>query len=130
MSLHVVVSSPTGHLNASDPVTVFDNVSSVELSCDMAGYVPLVSDLQWFRGNVMIQNNSKFTVLYQDGSRQAQRPDTGKGPSVVSILLITNPGLEDSGEYQCRIVSLGLSDSVQLMVALAPTSTGKYSVLS
>ena len=111
-------------------MTVFDNVSSVKLSCEMAGYVPPVSDLQWFRGNVMIQNNSKFTVLYQDGSRQARRPDTRAESSVVSVLVITNPGVEDSGEYQCRIVSLGLSDSVQLMVALSSTSAGKYSVLS
>ena len=95
----------------------------------MAGYVPPVSDLQWFRNDEVIQNSSNYTVLYRDGSRHSQRPVSGLGPSVLSVLVITEPGVEDSGEYQCRIVSLGLSESVQLMVSLSPTS-GKYSVLS
>ena len=96
-------------------MTVFDNVSSVELSCDMAGYVPPVSDLQWFRNDEVIQNSSNYTVLYRDGSRPSQGV-SGLGPSVLSVLVITEPGAEDSGEYQCRTVSLGLSESVQLIV--------------
>ena len=122
MCVTVVVTPPTAHLNASDPVTVFDNVSSVELSCDMAGYVPPVSDLQWFRDGVMIQNSSNYTVLYRDGSRHSLRPVSGQSPSVLSVLIITEPAVEDSGECQCRIVSLGLTESVQLMVSLSPTS--------
>ena len=65
-------------------MTVFSNVSSIRLSCDMAGFVPPVSDLQWFRNGMMLQNTSDYTILNEDGNRAALLPGTSQpGNSVL-----------------------------------------------
>ena len=116
-------------------MTVYSVASSVQLSCDMAGYVPGQSNLQWYRNGMMLQNSTKYTILYQGGNRSAVLP-SGPGASILSVLVINNPRVEDSGEYECRIVSLGIKDSALLTVvnqipvtatttAPVPTSTSK-----
>ena len=45
------------------------------------------------------------------------------GPSVVSVLVIIDPQVQDTGEYQCVIVSLNISDTVQLTVLVELTTT-------
>ena len=92
----------------------------------MAGFVPPISDLQWFRNGMMLQNTSDYTILNEGGSRSALLPgSTQIGSSVLTVLMISEPQVEDSGEYQCRIVSLDMSESVQLTVltTLQPSSS-------
>ena len=112
-------------MNVSESsVTVNSSVSSVQLSCDMAGYIPPSSDLQWFRNGSMLQNNSDYTILYRNGNRNALSPGaSGAGQSVVSVLVIADPQVHDTGEYQCVIVSLNISDTIQLTVQTPPQST-------
>ena len=72
----------------------------------------------------MLQNNSDYTILYRNGDRLALLPGTTvPGPSVVSVLVIIDPQVQDTGEYQCVIVSLNISDTVQLTVLAEPTTT-------
>ena len=115
------------HLNASESsVTVFNNVSLIQLSCDMAGFVPPVSDLQWFRNGMMLQNTSDHTIFNEVGNRAALLPGSSQPESsILSVLIIHDPQVEDSGEYQCRIVSLNMSEIIQLTVSssLQPSST-------
>ena len=115
----------TAQLNVNEwSVTVNSNVSSVQLSCDMAGYIPPSSHLQWYRNGSILQNNSEYTILYRNGNRNAQLPGASvAGPSVVSVLVITDPQVQDTGEYQCVIVSLNISDTVQLTVLAELTTT-------
>ena len=62
----------TAQLNVSESLlTVNSNVSSVQLSCDMAGYTPPTSDLQWFRNGSMLHNSSDYTILYRNGNQNA-----------------------------------------------------------
>ena len=115
----------TVQLNVSESsLTVNSNVTSVQLSCDMAGYIPPSSHLQWYRNGSMLQNNSDYTILYRNGNRNALLPGALEpGPSVVSVLVITDPQVQDTGEYQCVIVSLNISDTVQLTVLAELTTT-------
>ena len=115
----------TVRVNVSESsVTVNSDVSSVQLSCEMAGYIPPSSDLQWFRNGSMLQNNSDYTILYRNGNGNALSPGAiGAGPSVLSVLVIADPQVQDTGEYQCVIVSLNISETVQLTVMTPPQST-------
>ena len=115
----------TVQLNVNESsLIVNSNVSTVQLSCDMAGYVPPTSDLQWYRNGSMLQNSSDYIILYRNGNRNALLPSNSRaGPSVVSVLVITDPQVQDTGEYQCVIVSLNISDIVQLTVLAELTTT-------
>ena len=85
----------------------------------MAGYSLPSSHLQWYRNRSILQNNSDYMILYRNGERDALLPGTSvAGPSVVSVLVITDPQVQDTGEYQCVIVSLNISDTVQLTVLI------------
>ena len=58
-------------------------------------------------------------ILYRNGERDALLPGIPvAGPSVVSVLVITDPQVQDTGEYQCVIVSLNISDTMQLTVLI------------
>ena len=96
-------------------VTVYSVASSVQLSCDMAGYVPGQSNLHWYRNGIMLQNSTKYTILYQGGNRSAVLP-SGPGASILSVLVITNPRVEGSGVYECKIVSFSIKGIALLTV--------------
>ena len=116
LSYLILVIVYTASLNVGQfSVMIYSVASSVQLSCDMAGYVPVQSDLQWYRNGMMLQNSTKYTILYQGGNRSAVLP-SGPGASILSVLVINNPHVEDSGEYECRIVSLGIKDIALLTV--------------
>ena len=94
----------TVHLTANETVvTVFDNSSSVELSCDMAGYIPENNALQWYRNNQLVSVSSRVTVNYRDGLRYASRGFNSVNRSVESVLKFSPPETDDSGIYECRI---------------------------
>ena len=116
LSYLILVIVYTASLNVGQfSVMVYSVASSVQLSCDMAGYVPGQSNLQWYRNGMMLQNSTKYTILYQGGNRSAVLP-SGPGASILSVLVINNPHVEDSGEYESRIVSLGIKDIALLTV--------------
>ena len=72
---------------------------------------------------MMLQNTSDYTILNEGGSRAALLPgSTQIDSSVLTVLMISEPQVEDSGEYQCRIVSLDMSESVQLTVLTTSSS--------
>ena len=72
----------------------------------------------------MLQNSSDYIILNRNGNGNALLPGaTVAGPSVVSVLVITDPQVQDTGEYQCVIVSLNISDTVQLTVLAELTTT-------
>ena len=98
-------------------ITVNDTESEVELSCEMTLFVREDQDLQWFRDGQMIENSGRRTVAYRDGtSSAAQRGGSTNIPGREAVLTISNPVVEDSSTYTCKIAGTNESLDVQLSV--------------
>ena len=67
-------------------LTVFNNATEVKLSCEMSEYIRPDEDLQWFRGDQLISNGTKHTIMYENGSGRGQIGGTELGPSRLSTL--------------------------------------------
>lgn len=115
----LLFSSSPVHLNANDSITSTTTSPTTELYCDMAGYVPPQSRLRWYRDGTLLENNQKYTTVYRDGQRKAQR-DQERGSissSILGVLVIMSPSVEDSGLYECKIDGYrDMSRSVSLTV--------------
>ncbi|XP_019852931.1 PREDICTED: mitogen-activated protein kinase kinase kinase 5-like isoform X1 [Amphimedon queenslandica] len=113
-NLHLLV-----HLNTVHPtVNATTSSPAAELSCDMAGYVPPQSSLHWYRNGTRLTNTGRYSIVYRDGWRRAQKESKdGTSSSVLGVLVISSPTVQDSGQYQCRIEGYcHLTRSVQLTV--------------
>ena len=98
-------------------ITVNDTESEVELSCEMTLFIREDQDLQWFRDGQMIENSGRRTVAYRDGtSSAAQRGGSTNIPGREAVLTISNPVVEDSSTYTCKIAGTNESLDVQLSV--------------
>ena len=84
-------------------MTVLDNITSVELSCDMAGFIPEDTALKWYKNNTLISSNSRVTVSYRNGLRKSFREFGFPVNSTEAVLTFTPPQTTDSGTYECRI---------------------------
>ena len=104
-------------------VVIFDNATSVSLSCEMSLYLRPDEDLQWFRGGQLISDtNERYTITYTDGTEQGQFGRDTVGNSRVSTLVISQPQLSDSATYTCVIRNTEQSQDIQLTVE----STGAH----
>ena len=107
----------TVYLEAGEPLSVFDNVTSAELKCDMAGFIPEDSALKGYRNDELVVEDERVTVSYTLGKRSAARGDTMNVNSTVSVLIFTDPNKNDTGEYECRIEGYDLPiQTLQLTV--------------
>lgn len=104
-------------------LTVFINATEVKLSCEMSEYIRPDEDLQWFRGDQLISNGAKHTIMYENGSGQGQIGGTELGPSRLSTLTISEPQVIDSGSYTCAIRGTGQSRTFELIVEGGKTSS-------
>ena len=103
-------------------VVIFDNATSVSLSCEMSLYLRPDEDLQWFRGGQLISDtNERYTITYTDGTEEGQFGSDTIGNSRVSTLVISQPQPSDSANYTCAIRNTEQSQDIQLTVE----STGK-----
>ena len=98
-------------------VVIFDNATSVSLSCEMSLYLRPDEDLQWFRGGQLISNtNERYTITYSDGTEKGQFGNHTVGNSRVSSLVISQPQPSDSATYTCAIRNTEHSQDIQLTV--------------
>ena len=102
------------HLDPGSNITVYDNITSTELTCDMAGYIPNDS-IQWYKDGALIQTNSKYSFDMRKGLRHANKGL--RMNSTVSVLIISWPDTSDNGEYECKVPGHDeLARTVQLTV--------------
>lgn len=89
-----------------------------ELTCEMSGYAPPNSLLNWYHGDVLLFNDSKYTVLYRDNPDSSSFIIRGSGQenSILGVLVVSDPVEEDTGTYHCRIGEYDLEAEVQLQV--------------
>ena len=103
---------------------MYTNATSVELNCDMAGYVPSNTHLRWYRNNSLIEDTNRYSTVYRPGRYRAQKGRNATSNSVLSVLIIKSPTLNDTGVYECRIADYNLTGTVYLNVtSLLPTVT-------
>ena len=90
----------------------------MELRCDMSDYIRPDDQLQWFRDGEMItsgQARRQITVM-NGNADQGQFGGLSTQSSRVSVLTISNPVLNDTGTYNCRVMGTTESVSIELLV--------------
>ena len=109
------------HLIPGNSINTYTNATSVELNCDMAGYVPPDSYLRWYHNNNLIEDTYKYSTIYKPGRYRAQKGGNSTSESVLSTLIIRSPTLNDTGKYECRVHDYNLTATVQLNVTIYST---------
>ncbi len=108
-------------------MTILDNASFVELSCDMSNYIRPDDQLQWFRNGEMITSGqARRQITFVNGNAyQGQFGGLLPQSSRVSMLTISNPILSDTGTYNCRVIGTTKSVDIELLVQISamPTDT-------
>ena len=116
--------------NNGDKMTAFSTDNSVELTCEMSGFIRPDESLTWegpdgriiMSGNSFL-NNASSPEAAADGSDDLV-------PSRISTLVISNPVASDSGNYTCRVSDTLQSVTIELFVngsvTLDPMTSGKY----
>ena len=100
--------------------------ASVELGCEMSGYLRPDEDLQWYKDNhLLLLKGARHSVSIKDGMMGAGQ--NGGNETVhgrLSVLTIRRPIFADSGVYSCRVHGTTAEASMSLTVA-APQVTGE-----
>ncbi len=99
-------------------MTILDNASFVELSCDMSDYIRPDDQLQWFRdGEMITSGQARQQITFKNGNaNQGQLGGLSTQSSRVSVLTISNPILSDTGTYNCRVIGTTESVDIELLV--------------
>ena len=74
--------------------------------------------------NEQIENDSEFTITVGEGNRTLQTGGDVPGPSIVSLLTISNPTTSHSGLYVCTVSLGGDSDLATVMLTVLASTTG------
>ena len=116
----------TVHLTTnSSEVTTLDNETSVELSCDMAGFIPVDTALTWYMNNQQVSVDNRVSVSYRDGSFLSGRGFKNINKSVESILSFKPPQLTDSGTYECRIIGYEYLPTQTVVLVVEESMSGE-----
>ena len=116
--------------NNGDKVTALSTDNSVELTCEMSGFIRPDESLTWvgpegqiIMSGISFSNNASSPEAAADGSDVLV-------PSRISTLVISNPVASDSGNYTCRINETLQSVTIELFVngsvTRDPTSSSKF----
>ena len=110
-----------GELTATEGAT-----TSVELGCEMSGYLRPDEDLQWYRDNrLLLLKGARHSVSIKEGRMGAgQSGENTTVHSRLSVLNIHHPSVADSGVYSCRV----RGTTAEALMSLAVTGsqvTGK-----
>ena len=111
------------------PVTTVAG-ESVTLGCELYGYAGGAQEIEWMTNNERIANDSEFTITVVEGSLTLQNGGDTPGPSMVSLLTISNPTTSHAGSFICTVNLGGDSEikTLTLNVMDSPSPpTGKHS---
>lgn len=81
----------------------------------MRDYIRLDDQFQWFRDSAPALND-RYSVVYVDGSLQAQNGLATLSPSRFTVLVISNPEVSDAGTYTCAVNGTASFAAVELIV--------------
>lgn len=100
--------------------------SSVELGCEMSGYLRPDEDIQWYKDDHPFSlKGVRHSFSIKEGTIGAgQNGGNETIHSRLSVLTIRRPTVADSGVYGCRVRGTTAETSMSLTVA-APQVTGE-----
>ena len=78
--------------------------------------------------NELIENDSEFTINVVEGNRTLQTGGDVPGPSIVSLLTISNPTTSHSGLYVCTVNLGGDSNLATVMLTVLASTTGMCTI--
>ena len=119
------------NLDPVEPVVqTYDDSLSVEVGCDMSGYIPLDENLYWIVDGEEIRSNlttngQKYRIAHRDGVHKAQVGGSNPTFSRVSVLIINDVELSDTKMYLCAIDGMNLVEEVNLIVTEAASKRSK-----
>ena len=73
--------------------------------------------------NEQIENDSEFTITVVEGNRTLQNGGDVPGPSIVSLLTISDPTTSHTGLYVCTV---NLDLATVMLTVMNMTTTGKF----
>lgn len=99
-----------------------DTTKSVQLGCEMTGYLRPDEDLAWYKGNYLLPlKGATYSVIFMEGTPGAgQNGENGTVHGRLSMLNINHPTVADSGVYRCKI--RGTNTEATMSLAITKTS--------
>ena len=99
-----------------------DTTKSVQLGCEMTGYLRPDEDLEWYKGSHLLPlKDATYSVSFMEGTPDAgQNGENGTVHGRLSVLNINNPTIADSGVYRCKI--RGTKTEAIMSLAITKTS--------
>ena len=102
-----------------DVVITEGSTRSVQLGCEMKGYLRPDKDLNWYKdGQLLPLDGVSHSVFVKEGSPGAGQ--NGKNRTVhsrISVLSINDPSVVNSGVYSCQIRGTKMEANMSLTVA-------------
>lgn len=95
--------------------TISTTANGVTLLCNMRDYIRPDDQFQWFRDSAPALND-RYSMLYVNGSLQAQNGLATLSPTRWTGLAISNPEVSDTGTYTCAVNGTSSFAAVELIV--------------
>ena len=121
---HIVLSS---HLNRKVSLLALEEVvvgtegvtKSIQLGCEMMGFLRPDKDLQWYNGSQLLPlEGANHSVIVKEGTPGAgQSGQNGTVHSRLSVLNINNPTVADSGVYSCKVRGTNTEATMSLTIS-------------
>lgn len=103
-------------------LTVTNETESIELRCEMSGYIEPDGNLQWIRNGQRVTDDSdKYEIHFEEGNRSSVLSGE-ETLSRLSVLVVLDFVLQsDAGCYECKTLSSENSASVYVGTGVLAT---------
>ena len=93
--------------------------SQVTLICTMQDYIHPDEQFQWFRADTLLlpELNNRYSVIYVDGFPRSAQNGMGTLTSArLTVLIIADPVVSDTGDYTCAVNGTTQFATVELVI--------------
>ena len=80
----------------------------------------LQSGIEWIRNNEILENEGRYTITNSNNGTRESIDFTGNlTGGVVSRLRISDPTIDDTGVYTCRVIGTNIQETVTLNIGIS-----------